>query len=251
MTHQISQKYSFQIESFSELGKKANNEDSILVCELESGIHLFIVCDGLGGHPAGEVASKITCDTIKDYFSQGNLEAVKSVDILQCLEKVKERLALYEKACPDTLGMKTTMAGVIADRFGLKIVWIGDSRVYHIRDGEILFQTLDHSYGNYLVRKMGLSQKEAMRHPKKHKITRVLSAERDINPEIEKVTTIKEGDYFLICSDGLLERIDCSFIRSSFKIRSGVKDLSARIQNTCQNKTNDNYSMVLIQVILN
>ncbi|WP_194973941.1 PP2C family protein-serine/threonine phosphatase [Aquiflexum lacus] len=251
MTEQYSTNLGFQIESFSEIGKKPNNEDSILVCKLESGIHLYMVCDGLGGHPAGEVASQITCETIRDYFSQSKLEEIKIVDILQSLEAAKEAIKVKESAYPETLGMKTTLAGIFADKFGLKIVWLGDSIAFHIRDGKIMFQTVDHSYGNYLMYQKGFSQQDVALHPKRHKITRVVAAEKEIKPEIIDVEEIKEGDFFLICSDGLLEQVNKTVIEDRFTKTTEIKELCINIYNTCKNKTKDNFSMILLKVIRN
>lgn len=249
MTLQKVIQYEFQIESFSEIGQKTNNEDALMVCQLDQFRNLFLVCDGLGGHPAGEVASRITCETLSDYISQSKKDKIKSEEIKKGLKLARKAIEEYQKENPESIGMKTTLAGVISDAFGLKIVWLGDSRVYHIRGGKIMFQTLDHSYGNYLLYQKGVSKEEVALHPKRHKITRVVGAEKEITPEIIEVEEIKQGDFFLICSDGLLEQVDKTVIEDRFTKTTEIKELVTNIYNTCKNKTKDNFSMILVKVI--
>lgn len=251
MSQQSFKKFEFQLESFSEIGQKINNEDALLVCKSSIYKNVFLVCDGLGGHPAGEIAAQLTCETLKKYFSLSDDKAISSVEIIESLESAKKAIGNHEVDHPETLGMKTTMAALITDAFGLKIVWLGDSRVYHLRDGKILFQTLDHSYLNYLLYQKGADREEAMIHPKRHKITRVIGSERDAEPEIHEVMDVAEGDYFLICSDGLLEQIDDVFLQEKCKKEANIQELGINIYDACKNKTKDNYSMILIKVIRN
>jgi PPM family protein phosphatase len=249
MSVQADTEKKLEIETFSQIGKKSNNEDYVLVCNLDSNRKLFLVCDGLGGHPSGEIASKLTCQALQSYFSKNNSDCIKYENIIEGLKWAQKDIEMYEGLHSESKGMKSTLAGIFADQYGLKIVWIGDSRVYHIRDGNILFQTVDHSYGNYLRYNLGASKEDIMHHPRKNKITRVIGSESELLPEIVDVKEILAGDFFLVCSDGLLEQIDCTFIKNNFKKNTYIKKLSLNILDSCQDKTNDNYSMILLKVI--
>ncbi len=178
-----------------------NNEDSLLVGEGQDET-LFVVADGIGGFEAGEVASSITIDVLKDIAPSGSLE--------DAIREANRRILAAAKGDERLSGMGTT---VVALRFGgtesepvAKISHVGDSRAYLLRDGELKPITEDHSLVAELVRSGDLTRDEASEHPQKNLITRALGAEVEVEVDTT-VLPIRSGDRFILCSDGLSDMV--------------------------------------------
>ncbi len=178
-----------------------NNEDSLLVGEGRDET-LFVVADGIGGFEAGEVASSITIDVLKDIVPVGSLE--------DAIREANRRILAAAKSDERLSGMGTT---VVALRFGgtesepaAEISHVGDSRAYLLRDGELKPITEDHSLVAELVRSGDLTRDEASEHPQKNLITRALGAEVEVEVDTT-VLPIRSGDRFILCSDGLSDMI--------------------------------------------
>ena len=178
-----------------------NNEDSLLVGEGRDET-LFVVADGIGGFEAGEVASSITIDVLKDIAPLGSLE--------DAIREANRRILAAAKSDERLSGMGTT---VVALRFGgtesepaAEIAHVGDSRAYLLRDGELKPITEDHSLVAELVRSGDLTRDEASEHPQKNLITRALGAEVEVEVDTT-VLPIRSGDRFILCSDGLSDMI--------------------------------------------
>jgi protein phosphatase len=178
-----------------------NNEDSLLVGEGRDET-LFVVADGIGGFEAGEVASSITIDVLKDIAPLGSLE--------DAIREANRRILAAAKGDEKLSGMGTT---VVALRFGgtesepaAEISHVGDSRAYLLRDGELKPITEDHSLVAELVRSGDLTRDEASEHPQKNLITRALGAEVEVEVDTT-VLPIRSGDRFILCSDGLSDMV--------------------------------------------
>jgi serine/threonine protein phosphatase PrpC len=178
-----------------------NNEDSLLVGEGRDET-LFVVADGIGGFEAGEVASSITIDVLKDIAPSGSLE--------DAVREANRRILAVAKGDERLSGMGTT---VVALRFGgtesepaAEISHVGDSRAYLLRDGELKPITEDHSLVAELVRSGDLTRDEASEHPQKNLITRALGAEEEVEVDTT-VLPIRSGDRFILCSDGLSDMV--------------------------------------------
>jgi serine/threonine protein phosphatase PrpC len=178
-----------------------NNEDSLLVGEGRDET-LFVVADGIGGFEAGEVASSITVDVLKDIAPLGSLE--------DAIREANRRILAAAKDDERLSGMGTT---VVALRFGgtesepaAEISHVGDSRAYLLRDGELKPITEDHSLVAELVRSGDLTRDEASEHPQKNLITRALGAEVEVEVDTT-VLPIRSRDRFILCSDGLSDMV--------------------------------------------
>ncbi len=193
------------------------NEDSYCA---RPDLGLFVVADGLGGHPGGHVASRIVADAIEAAIA-GHLdpaEAARSnispsadmrTRMLDAFHVAYIRLSLAAEG--DLQGMATTVAAVLVDGvrpehgpdYSAVVAHIGDSRVYRLHAGELARLTRDHSWVEEQVRAGLLQQDAARRHPWRSLITRaVSSSDEEVEPEIEHLT-IAAGDRLLVCSDGL------------------------------------------------
>lgn len=174
--------------------KRPNNEDSIGM-DLERGI--FIVADGMGGHAAGEVASRIVVDTVLVHKgAEGEALIIDSLNIAS-----SEICALSRKEA-DKSGMGSTAAVLILS--GGKVVagWVGDSRIYLYRAKKLKALTRDHSRVQALIDAGMITEKVARAHPARNLITRAVGV--DPNVEVDVVSLkVKKGDLYLLCTDGI------------------------------------------------
>jgi protein phosphatase len=177
---------------------RAHNEDAARV---EGSV--FVVADGMGGHAAGEVASRIAADTVAELSSRPVLQVH---DIVAQVGEANRRILESAAKHPEQTGMGTTVAGLAAVSVGGQRHWavfnLGDSRVYRCLDGELTQVTADHSEVWELVERGALSPEQAQRHPGRNVVTRSLG--RDPMGVVDTwVFPPYPGEVFVICSDGL------------------------------------------------
>ncbi|NNV56944.1 PP2C family protein-serine/threonine phosphatase [Limnovirga soli] len=234
-------------KTISSTGKREQNEDAFLTIE-EAGI--FIVCDGVGGSNKGEIASNKTCDSIKNYFKDFDSETISISEIKKSIIQSEDFLTEYVNENPESEGMATTLSFLKLSEQKSIIAHIGDSRVYHIREGKILFQTQDHSLVNELVASGFIKPEEAKSHPKKNVITKAIQGNgENAEPDFYETKDLQVNDYFLLCTDGILESIDNAFIEANFISTQNLTDLANTVFEQCDAKSNDNFTAVFIKLI--
>jgi serine/threonine protein phosphatase PrpC len=201
----------------SDIGlKRSCNEDWFCA---DADLGLFVVCDGMGGRNAGEVASSLAAQTIRGHI----LEASTDPDLpvigegdRTCLAQT-DRLAsavrlandvLYREARrrPGCAGMGTTVAATLIHDQILSLAHVGDSRVYLIRHGDLQPLTVDHSLVAEQVRHGLLTDREAECSPHKHIVTRALGVDVGVEVDVSEMPLLS-GDVLLLCSDGLTSRV--------------------------------------------
>lgn len=238
-------------EFFSEVGKKKTNEDSLLISipDLESNRSYFLCCDGLGGSPCGGIASYIACQAIAEFLEDNeNLNLTDSV-MMEGIKYARDEIKAYEMDHPKSRGMKTTVAVLSFHEEGATFTWMGDSRIYQVRDGKILYQTWDHSYVNSLVERGLLTSDERRTHPNRNIITKTLGTRKsDRLPEVKMTKDIRKDDFFLLCTDGLLEQMTDEHIERCLSKFETPESISEKILNHCLDKTLDNFSMILLKI---
>lgn len=228
----------------SEDGKRPYNEDFFFADQKSD---LFLVCDGVGGNNKGEVASRKACEYFSEHLPSTSDFSLTTIEktLVQCESKFDE----YTSQNPDAKGMATTLT--LLKLFPEKAVigHIGDSRVYHVRNGEILFQTSDHSFVNELVASGFLTPEEALTHPKRNQITRAIQgSENNTYIDVHEIDSVETNDYFMLCSDGILEGIDNEFIQNNFLENNSLENIKELILNNCREKSNDNYTTIVIKI---
>jgi len=255
-------KYRLEAYSIKELGQRANQEDSMFpeMGNATNNDRLFILCDGMGGHEKGEVASQTVCEAMGESVMKQcpDAEGDFTDEILQ--KALSDALdALDKKDDGSEKKMGTTMTFLKLHKDGATIAHIGDSRVYHIRSGatandtKILFQTRDHSLVNDLVKSGNLTPEEAKNFNRKNVITRAMqpNLERRPRADIYHTDDIKAGDYFMLCSDGILEQMEDENIRFIFSGESpNIATDADRVEMirkvTADNK--DNHTAFIIHI---
>lgn len=204
-----------QIKAYgqSDVGRvRSSNEDAWGVFP---DLQFFIVADGMGGHAAGEIASRVAVDTMRDFIqsSTQSSEVTWPADVDRTLPLPVKRLVSAGKLAnekiyhasrsdPKLNGMGTTMVSILIDQDTAYVAHVGDSRAYLIRNEKIHRLTEDHSLINDYINQGLLKIEEASQHPLKHVITRALGSSLKVEVDV-KTVPLGQGDAFLLCSDGL------------------------------------------------
>ncbi|WHH59894.1 Stp1/IreP family PP2C-type Ser/Thr phosphatase [Petroclostridium sp. X23] len=212
-----------RIGAFTDKGKAREvNEDCFFVSkfsdEMCSGY--CIIADGMGGHNAGEVASKMAIDEIQQYIKESYSHEMTHEQIIQILKESmnKANTIIYNKSLENELfsGMGTTAILCFVYHQSLYIAHVGDSRAYIIRGEEMYQITTDHSMVEELISSGSITREEAQNHPQKNVITRALGGDKDTPVDIY-IQEYKPGDIILICTDGLTNMLTNSEILSVIK----------------------------------
>ncbi|QQS28618.1 MAG: serine/threonine-protein phosphatase [Sphingobacteriales bacterium] len=237
-----------------EKGKRKNNQDAIYpVAEAATALdRLFMVCDGVGGASKGEVASRMVCDLFHAYFNEHGTSHVDEKFIANALKFAEEKLTEYTSADEEANNMSTTLTLLYFDDIQNKalVSWCGDSRIYHIRNGEVIFVSEDHSLVQELVKRGELTMEEAQTHPQKNIILRAISGtDAPTKADVVEITDVQANDYFLLCSDGILEGVDQRLLLTLLNnSNADINKVREHIYTLCLENSRDNFSMYLIQV---
>ncbi len=209
--------------SITDMGRvRSSNQDCVL-CEenaIGSFPNLFIVADGMGGHRAGDTASRM------------------------CIDIVAESICNTDKKTP----VGTTMVAAMVEENTAVIVNIGDSRFYHMRD-ELRQITVDHSLVEEMVKSGEIHKEEMRTHPNKNIITRALGTDTSVRPDCFEIG-VREGDVLLLCSDGLNNMLEDNQIRKILQEHRGYIEQAGRelIRRANEAGGRDNISVILIEV---
>jgi protein phosphatase len=189
---------------------RKRNEDSWTV-DYEYG--LYIVSDGMGGHAAGDMASKTVVDMLpvllrRNIGNARNLQSPQAAEGLTlAFAELNEQVRSLSKSKAGMSGMGATVVLALFKGDSVLIAHMGDSRAYLLRDGSFAQMTVDHSVVQVLIDSGEITAAQAAKHPARGKITRCIGMSGEVIPDI-KVTKIFPGDKFLLCSDGLTGMVD-------------------------------------------
>lgn len=172
---------------------RQTNEDSYLV-----GRNLYVVCDGMGGARAGEVASEMACRGLSSLDPKES----GAEELAQAVRDVNRAIAVRSFEADYLLGMGTTLTGALVGRDLAWIAHVGDSRAYLLHEGTLRQLTDDHSWVGEMMRRGELTPNEAAVHPHRSVITKALGTDTEVEPDILE-TPFVAGDRLLLCSDGL------------------------------------------------
>ena len=221
--------------------KRRHNEDTYVL-----GPPVFAVVDGMGGANAGEVASALAAEALREGPREGDT-GEGAVETL--IQEANQRV--YRRSAEDsaTSGMGTTLTVALLEDGRVRFGHVGDSRAYLFRDGELVQLTEDHSLVGELVRSGRLAPEEAESHPQRSVITRALGTD----PEVDVDTFTQEtrsGDIFLLCSDGLYSMVDDARILALVERNRGDLDAAARALISAANKAggDDNITVVAFEI---
>ncbi|MEW5788357.1 MAG: Stp1/IreP family PP2C-type Ser/Thr phosphatase [Pseudomonadota bacterium] len=181
-----------------------HNEDNHLV-DARNGI--FLVADGMGGHQAGEVASKLCVETVHarlvdmPRFADANLEIVVQ-GVKDAIHEANREIRRSARSSPERANMGTTLVLLLDRGDAAVIAHLGDSRIYRLREGHLQALTRDHSLLQEQVGAGFITHEEARQSHNRNLVTRALGVEENVDPEVN-IVDVRPGDCFLLCSDGL------------------------------------------------
>lgn len=199
-----------EVASLSDVGcQRENNEDSYLYWEpADDGEfrrkgRLAVIADGMGGHEGGQEASRLAVETVREVYDRGFRDDPQAA-LLESFAAAHTRILNYAEQHPLFQGMGTTCTALVLHGRQLYFAHVGDSRLYLVRDSQILRLTRDHSYVGRLVESGLVRAEDAERHPQRHILTAALGAGIEVAVDgAEERMTLQDGDDLLLCTDGL------------------------------------------------
>ena len=196
-------KNKLDIGNISDVGKKRSvNEDYFGSFQLPYG-QLIVVCDGMGGHKGGEMASRLGVQSIKEHFDTLTAQSDARDALRDAIEKANSALLSYAEKNPEFKGMGSTVVALLIRNGEAFYGHVGDSRIYFIRAGQIYQLTKDHSLVQQLIDANIVKPEDAAHHPQKNVVVKALGNKVTAEPDISEAMALFKGDKFLLCSDGL------------------------------------------------
>lgn len=229
---------------------REKNEDAGGIFYNMTDQQLLVLCDGMGGHKAGEVASQFVVNRFQELFEQENLVEESQAEewLRSTLQLINRELYNYAAANEDFRGMGTTaVVALIYDKHVI-IANIGDSRAYLINSREIEQITSDHSFVNHLVMTGQITEEEAFTHPQRNIITKVMGTDKFVVADIY-VKRLNFNDYLLLNSDGLTDFVRPHLIQEQLNQDLPLETQGQALLDLAQAyDSTDNVSFVLAEI---
>jgi PPM family protein phosphatase len=235
----------YSAAAISDRGRKRSSNEDAFGFSVEHGVYL--VCDGMGGAAAGEVASALAVDEMMGLLQGRVADAALPETAEQAIAAANE--AIFQQAQRNThlSGMGTTLVALVADGDRAWMLNVGDSRGYRLRAGQLEQITVDHSLVEEQVRSGRMNQAEALRSPLRNVITRALGTQPTVTPDVFPLD-IEPGDLLLLCSDGLTRELSDDLLESMLKLDRALEELCSRLTEAA-NKAggHDNITCLLVR----
>lgn len=240
------------ITAKTDTGKvRKTNQDAYFTGKLNENVILAVVCDGMGGANAGNIASETATKLIADYVGKSYRNGMSDGDLEKLLKSavVSANIEIYDMSLKNSeyLGMGTTAVAAVISESSAVICHVGDSRAYLVSENLITQLTRDHSVVQTLVESGKLTPEEAKVHPRKNVITRALGAEEDVVPDCV-TEQLSNGDTVMICTDGLSNFVEASKMLDIFRNNDISRVAEALIMRANANGGGDNITVVTVTV---
>ncbi len=237
----------FETEVLTSSGGREVNEDrgSYL---LHNGAGCWVVADGLGGMGGGEIASQLASDAVLAGFRASG--RVASEVLSAALQAANQAVCANQQGEQRLSAMRSTAVVLLADAGQAQWAHIGDSRLYHFRDGRVAAQTLDHSVPQMLASAGEIHPNEIRFHEDRNRLLQSLGARDGCRPEILKMPVVLEaGDAFLLASDGFWEHVTETEMEADLATASGpaawLRRMEARLKQRVSTR-HDNYTAIAV-----
>lgn len=238
--------------------QRQHNEDAFLV---DDKAKLFLVADGMGGHAAGEIASRIAVDSISEFILQtvedeGTWPHAYDEHLKRSTNRLMAALKLANTRVLDAMrkdarlrGMGTTVVASLVDENTVSVAHVGDSRAYMVRDSRLSRITNDHSWVFEQVQAGMLTEAEAEKHPLRNVITRALGGALSVTPEANEIEC-RPGDVYLLCSDGLTGMVPEDEILRIISEHENLEEACQTLINVANERGGyDNVTAVLLKTV--
>ncbi|MBI1756238.1 MAG: Stp1/IreP family PP2C-type Ser/Thr phosphatase [Fimbriimonas ginsengisoli] len=237
----------------TDLGRvRENNEDKFeyFVTEdravLASRGLIFVVCDGMGGHAAGQIASELAAKTFIDvYLHHPSTEPETAMRA--AVAAANRFVNDVGRAVPSRKGMGTTLSVLVLLQDQAYLVQVGDSRIYRLRGGELRQMTFDHTWVEEATRKGMITAEEAENHPYRHVLTRAIGTEEGVEPDVF-VEPAQAGDVYLLCSDGLINHVADAQIGETLGHESPSDAAWKLVGQALQGGGSDNCTVIVVRL---
>jgi protein phosphatase len=236
----------YSAAAVSDRGRKRPTNEDAFGYSIDHGV--FLVCDGMGGAAAGEVASSLAVDEVMRELTDRAPEQPLSSLIEQAISTANNVIYSRAQSNAKLNGMGTTLVALVAEERRIQVLNIGDSRCYRLRAGNLEQITQDHSLVDEQVRLGRMSAAEAVRSPLRNVITRALGTQSRVTPDVFDLDA-EPGDLFLLCSDGLTRELSDSGIGSILANGQILDELCNNLVSAAnQAGGGDNITCLLVRV---
>jgi len=217
----------------------------------DESLAVIVVCDGMGGARAGNVASELAAETFMSFIEQNICDSItiEQAAVLMSEAVLEANSAVFEKssAGAEFAGMGTTLTALISAPYGEVVANVGDSRAYHVTQNSISQITKDHSIIEDLVARGDITRAEARKHPNKHLITRALGTNYTEEPDLF-FPYLPGGDYIVLCSDGLTNLLMDNEILFEMQRDYSINEICENLIETALNRgAPDNVTAVIFK----
>lgn len=224
--------------------KRPSNEDAFGF-SIEHGV--YVVCDGMGGAAAGEIASSLAVDEVMRFLTQRTAENPLASDASAAISAANQVIFTRAERSQKLSGMGTTLVALLVEERHAWMLNVGDSRGYRLRNGHLEQITMDHSLVEEQIRMGHMSRGEALRSPLRNVITRALGTQNCVTPDVFELEA-EPGDLFMLCSDGLTRELSDPLIESLLLVGAPLEELCTRLVSAAnQAGGHDNITCVLVR----
>ncbi|MCB2141112.1 Stp1/IreP family PP2C-type Ser/Thr phosphatase [bacterium] len=238
--------------------RRKNNEDAYLIVTNGQNVQdygmLFAVADGMGGHAYGEVASKMACEGLAEYYkkkqSPGNgldFHHSRLHHLIRTIRCTNNQILRVSERNQTLKNMGTTLSVLVLLKGKALIAHVGDSRIYRLRQERLEQLTVDHTMAQFLEEEGEITPEEAIKHPARHVLTQVMGTEiEEIDTQIEQ---LQPGDLFLLCSDGMYDMVPGDDMLKILLAHSNVQAVCDQLLDAAiENGGRDNVTVIIVKV---
>lgn len=240
--------FKYNIGNATHVGQvRKANEDYFGNFQTPNG-HVFVVCDGMGGHVGGAKASRIAVESIKSFLSSNEFSDPK-LAIHHSIVNANTSIIKFAEQNIELKGMGATCVLMLISEKGVFIGHVGDSRIYHYADSKLIRLTKDHSFVQTLVDMGEISESEAERHPRKNEISNALGLPNMKPPTIrDESISVHKNDIVLLCTDGLTGIVNDKGIAQVLRTNKSIQaKADILVESANQGGGNDNITVQLIE----
>ena len=238
----------YSAAAITDRGRKRTSNEDAFGYSVEDGV--YVVCDGMGGAAAGEIASSLAVEEVLRLVAERRETDSKSLPaiVTEAVDAANEAIHSRAQRNLRLSGMGTTLVGILAEERRLWIVNIGDSRCYRLHNRSLQLCTQDHSLVEEQIRMGRMSRAEGARSPLRNVITRALGTQSRVTPDVIELEA-ESGDLFLLCSDGLTRELSDQKIEAQLTSSGSLDEICARLVQAA-NKAggHDNITCLLVRV---
>ena len=251
--------YSIDYGLSSHIGQRDYNQDAVYITNAPMPLNgkgsLFAVADGMGGHPGGDLASRLACDGLKRYYEPNIKKKVRQnlADISRQLAgliiRIDRWIRLQGQKNPILEDMGTTLSCLVITNTHAVIAHVGDSRIYRLRKGHLACLTVDHTFVQDMIFEGEVAPEKAHLHPLRHMLTRAVGTGEPLALVDSRIDPLKTKDCFLLCSDGLYNVLTDTNILDLLSSHSNASETAAKlVKQALQNGARDNITAIVIKL---